>query len=85
MLVEKPLAKRQKKRTPEIVADVAARLVAARMEQSPKKPPRRLAQEMALSYGTSHKILKQELNLYSYKITVVQELLPRDFPTRIRY
>jgi hypothetical protein len=44
-----------KKRTPEIVADVAAR-----MEQSPKRPLRRLAQEMDLSYGTWHKILKQD-------------------------
>jgi hypothetical protein len=66
-----------KKRTPEIVADVAAR-----MEQSSKKPLRRLAQEMDLSYGTCHKILKQDLNL---QITVVHELLPRDFPARIRY
>jgi hypothetical protein len=65
-----------KKRTSEIVADVAARI-----EQCPKKPPRRLA----LIYGTCHKILKQDLNLHSYKTTVVQNLLPRDFPTRIRY
>jgi hypothetical protein len=69
-----------KKRIPEIVADVSAR-----MKQSSKKPPRRLAQEMDLSNGICHKILKQDLNLHSYKITVVQELLPRDFPTRIRY
>jgi hypothetical protein len=69
-----------KKRTPEIVADVAAR-----MEQSPKKPLRRLAQKMDLSYGTCHKILKQDFNLHPYKITIVHELLPRDFPARIRY
>jgi hypothetical protein len=50
-----------------------------------KKPLRRLAQEMDLSYGTCHKILKQDLNLHPYKITVVQELLPRDFPAGIRY
>jgi hypothetical protein len=62
-----------KKRT-EIVANVAAR-----MEQSPKKPLRRLDQEMDLSYATCHKILKHDLNLHPYKITVVQELLPRDF------
>jgi hypothetical protein len=43
-----------KKRIPEIVADVSAR-----MKQSSKKPPRRLAQEMDLSF------------LHSYKITVV--------------
>jgi hypothetical protein len=55
-----------KKRIPEIVADVSAR-----MKQSSKKPPRRLAQEMDLSNGTRHKILKQDLNLHSYKITVV--------------
>jgi hypothetical protein len=36
-----------------------------------KKPPRRLAQEMDLSNGTRHKILKQDLNFHSYKITVV--------------
>jgi hypothetical protein len=34
-------------------------------------------------YGTCHKIIKHNLNLHSYKIIVVQELLPRDFPTRI--
>jgi hypothetical protein len=51
-----------KKRIPEIVADVSAR-----MKQSPKKPSRRLAQEMDLSNGTRHKILKQNLNLHSYK------------------
>jgi hypothetical protein len=56
-----------KKRIPEIVADVSAR-----MKQFPKKkPPRRLAQEMDLSNETRHKILKQDLNLHSYKITVV--------------
>jgi hypothetical protein len=55
--------------------------VAARMEQSPKKPLRRLAQEMDLSYGTCYKMLKRDLNLHPYKITVVQELLPRHFPT----
>jgi hypothetical protein len=56
-----------KKRIPEIVADVSVR-----MKQSPKKKPhRRLSQEMDLSNGTRHKILKQDLNLHSYKITVV--------------
>jgi hypothetical protein len=55
-----------KKRIPEIVADVSAR-----MKQSPKKPPRRLAEEMDLSNRTRHKILKQDLNFHSYKITVV--------------
>jgi hypothetical protein len=58
-----------KKRSPEIVADIAAR-----MEQSPKKP---LPRDGPLIW----KILKQDLNLHSYKITVVQQLLPRDFPT----
>jgi hypothetical protein len=67
------------KRIPEIVSDVSARI-----KQPPKKPPRKLAQEIDLSNGTCHKILKQDLNLHSYKITVVQELLARDFPTRIR-
>jgi hypothetical protein len=63
-----------KKRTPEIVPDIAAR-----MEQSPKKPLRRLAQEMNFSCGICHKILKQDLNLHFYKITDIQEVLPRDF------
>jgi hypothetical protein len=63
-----------KKRTPEIMADVPAR-----MEQSPKKPLRRLAPEMDLSHGTCQKILKQDLNLHSYKIVVVQELLLGDY------
>lgn len=69
-----------KKRTPEIVADVAER-----MEQSPRKSIRRLAQEINLSYGTCQKILKENLNLYSYRINVVQELFQRDFPARIEY
>jgi hypothetical protein len=77
LLVEKPVAVAG---IPEIVSDVSARI-----KQSPKKPPRKLAQEIDLSNGTCHKILKQDLNLHSYKITVVQELLARDFATQIRY
>jgi transposase len=69
-----------KKRTPEVVADVAAR-----MQQSPTKSLRRLAQETELSYGTCQKILKKDLDLRPYKIMAVQELLPRDFGIRVEY
>jgi hypothetical protein len=60
LLVKKPVAERPKKEF----------LRFWQMFQQ-EKPPRRLAQEMDLSNGTRHKILKQDLNLHSYKITVV--------------
>ncbi|RZC38174.1 hypothetical protein BDFB_015132, partial [Asbolus verrucosus] len=50
-----------------------------------KKSLRRLAQETELSYGTCQKILKNDLHFHSYKITVVQELFPRDFGIRLEY
>lgn len=76
----KPGSGAPKKRTPEMIADVAARI-----QRSPKKSVRRLSQETDFSYGTCHKILKKDLHLYPYKITVVQELLPPDPVTRREY
>jgi hypothetical protein len=60
-LVKKPVAKRPKNEL----------RLWQMLEQSPKKPLRRLGQEMDLSYGSCHKILKQDLNIHSYKITVI--------------
>lgn len=68
------------KRTAEVIQDVEQR-----MQQSPRKPIRRLAQEIGLSYGACQKIVKKDLHMFPYKITAMQQLLPRDFRIRLNY
>ena len=45
---------------------------------------RRIAREMDVSHVLVHKVLKEE-KLYSYHFTLVQKLIPRDYPTRVIY
>jgi hypothetical protein len=66
LLVKKPVAERPKKEFLRLW-----QMFQQEWSSLLKKPPRKLAQEMDLSNGTRHKILKQDLNLHSYKITVV--------------
>jgi hypothetical protein len=46
---------------------------------------RRLRQQVNFSYGTCQKILKKDINLFSYKIRVLQEIKPTDDPKRMNY
>lgn len=56
-----------------------------RINQSPKKSLTRLSQQAEVPRSTCHRILKNKLKMHPYKITVVQELLPRDFEARMNY
>ena len=51
--------------------------IGERLENSPQKSLRRLAQETDISKASAWKAIKL-LKLKSYKVNVVQELLPRD-------
>lgn len=73
-------AGRPRVRTEEVVNDVRQR-----MEEEPAKPLKRLSQEIGLSYGTCHKILKKDLNMHPYKMQAHQALLPADHPRRLAY
>lgn len=66
--------------TQDVVADIQER-----MDQSPKKSVAQLSQQTGLSVGTCHKALRKNLNMYSYKVTVVQKLYPHDYQQRVRY
>ncbi|RZC34585.1 HTH 24 domain containing protein, partial [Asbolus verrucosus] len=55
------------------------------MENEPRTSIRRLAQQMDLSVGTCHAILRKDMHIYPYKITSVQELLPVDPPRRLEF
>ena len=64
----------------EVIEDVEER-----MENNPSTSLRHLSQEVELSVGTCHKIMKKKLHLFSYKLHVYHELLPADFKRRIAY
>ncbi|CAH1107732.1 unnamed protein product [Psylliodes chrysocephalus] len=66
--------------TEEVVQDVRIR-----MEQSPTKSVKKLAAQADLSVGTSHKILKKNLSMHPYKVSVLQQLFPGDFVKRMEY
>lgn len=55
------------------------------MEDDPKTSVRRLSQQIGVSVGTSHALLKKDLKLYPYRLTAVQELLPVDPPQRLEF
>jgi hypothetical protein len=48
------------------------------MLQSPSKSLCKLAQEKYIGLATVHKAVSEKLNLFPYKVTVVQELKPAD-------
>ena len=56
-----------------------------RMQRSPNKSVSKLAVEIGVSYGSAHKILRKELGMYPYKVSVVQELKPPDIIARFQY
>lgn len=51
--------------------------------RSPKKSIRRRSQEMGLSRASVHRILKKDLNLYPYRIQIMQKLTPADMKKRV--
>jgi hypothetical protein len=53
--------------------------------RSPSKTLRKLAQEEDVGFVTAHKAVREELKLFPYKVTAVQELEPVDHEKRIRY
>ena len=73
-------AGRPRVRTEEVVNDVRQR-----MEEEPRKPLKRLSQEIGFSYGTCQTIVKKDLNMHPYKMQSYQALLPADHPRRLAY
>nr|XP_008198792.1 PREDICTED: uncharacterized protein LOC103314449 [Tribolium castaneum] len=55
------------------------------LEQDPKTSIRHLSQQVELSVGTCHKLLRKDLHVYPYRVQSVQELQPVDFPRRLQY
>lgn len=55
------------------------------MENQQKTSVRHLSQQVGLSLGACHTILKKDLDLHAYKMTAVQELKPPDLPLRTLY
>jgi hypothetical protein len=52
------------------------------MLRSPSKLLCKLAQEKDIGFATAHKVLREKMNLFPYKVTVVQELKPADHEKR---
>jgi hypothetical protein len=55
------------------------------MLRSPSKSLRKLAQEKDIRLATEHKVAREKLNLFPYKVTAVQELKPADHEKRTAY
>lgn len=71
---------RPKITTPEVVANVQEHML-----RSPQKSIRQLSQQVGVSYSSCRRVLKEELHMHPYKVSVVQELHPRDFIARVQY
>lgn len=71
---------RPSKRTPQVVEEVEGIIDNDQHVSIP-----RISQQVGLSVGTCHKILRKDLQLYPYRVTTVQELLPADLPRRMQY
>lgn len=56
-----------------------------RMERSPTKSVRRLSQEADISKSSAHRILRTNLKLYPYKVTVVHQLHEADHEARVDF
>ncbi|KAI4457295.1 hypothetical protein MML48_8g00010323 [Holotrichia oblita] len=79
-VTRKPGGGAPKKRTAACIEDIRQR-----MDNSPKKSIPKLSQQIQLSVGTCHTILKKKLKLYPYKMKVVHKLTQVDFGTRTQY
>jgi hypothetical protein len=67
-------------RTPENIERVRQAI-----DQSPQRSTRRHSQSLNLSTRTVRRILHNDLQLFPYKVQIVQQLLPNDFGTRIKF
>ncbi|KAJ3650010.1 hypothetical protein Zmor_021723 [Zophobas morio] len=73
------VSKRKPTRRPQVSEDVVEDL-RARMQQSPKKYLAKFSLQSGLPYSTYQKNVKEKLHMHPYKISLVQELQPADFP-----
>jgi hypothetical protein len=55
------------------------------MEEAPGTSIEHLSQQLGVSIGTCHSIVKKDLHLFPYRLTSVQELHPVDLPQRLEY
>jgi hypothetical protein len=55
------------------------------MLRSSSNSLRKLAQEKDIWFATSHKVVREELQLFPYKVRAAQEMKPADHEKRIRY
>ncbi|EFA13024.1 hypothetical protein TcasGA2_TC011490 [Tribolium castaneum] len=55
------------------------------LEQDPTTSIRRLSQQVELSVGTCHKLVRKDLHMYPYRVQSVQELQLVDFSRRLQY
>jgi hypothetical protein len=76
----KPGSRAPRKRAADSITDIQRR-----MENSPKKAIVKLTQEVQLSVGTCHTILKKDLQLCAYKIQAVHKVRPFEFGRRTAY
>jgi hypothetical protein len=76
----KPGSDRPKKRTPEVIEEARQA-----MEEAPGTSIEHLSQQLGVSVGTCHSIVKKDLHLFAYRLTSVQELHPADLPQRLEY
>jgi len=64
-------------RRPSVVTPENLERVRASVEESPRRSTRRRARALGISRRSLRTILHKHLNFHSYKITIVQKLLPR--------
>lgn len=72
-----------KKNTVRVRENIAA--VAQAINQSPTRSTRKLAAQLSISRRSVQRILKEDLNLFPYKIQLVSKLNPSDYPVRLEF
>jgi hypothetical protein len=73
-------AARQRKELLEVIEEVRQT-----MEEAPGTSIEHLSQQLGVSVGICHSIVKKDLHLFPYRLTSVQELHPPDLPQRLEY
>jgi hypothetical protein len=67
------------------VSDEIVEDLRERVEETPQISVARLSQQSGVPRSTCHKIIKNRLQLHPYKISVIQELQPADYQSRVEY
>ena len=76
---------REKNRTKSVLNEDCIQEIRDKIIDDPHTSIRKLSSQMNISYGSTRNALRKTLQYHPYKINVIQELKPADYPKRLNY